>query len=186
MFNNYHTSTLYLPRPHVHCTALQIKAMESSVKVSTDRRSDRKRNRNKKRRANIRNKRKEKLHQTYAVLKELEDKKEELAQTRSQLAVTRKHALELTKGGCKPPAKCVPAQFCSRQSSVSSLRCFLRSKPTASSRMRSSAGVTHRSPDTLQHHKAINKIDRYSLISLGTGADLGSGSFGKCTRMLLK
>ena len=159
--------------------------MESSEKVSTDRRSDRKRERNKRRRGNIRKKRKEKVRQTYTVLKELEDKKEALAQARCQLAVTRKRALELTKGTCKPPTKCVAAQNNSRQNSVSSLRCFLRSKPTASSRLRSSTGVTHHSPDTIQHYQAINKIDRYSLISLGPGTHLGSGSFGKCTKMLL-
>ena len=148
----------------------------------------RKQERNRRRRRNNRNKRKERLHQTYAVLQELEEKKEELIQTRGQLATARKRALKLTvrEGACKPPMKCVPAQHNSGPSSVSSLRCFLRSKPTASSRL-TVAGVTRYSDsDTqVQNHQAINRIDRYSLVSLGADADLGSGSFGKCTKMLL-
>ena len=125
--------------------------------MEVTRSADRKQKRNKRRRSDVRNKRKEKLRQIYAVLKELEDKKEELTQTRCQLALTRKRTLELTKRACKPPTKGVPAQHNSRQSSVSSLRCFLRSKPTASSRL----GVQpyHHSPDILQRRQRINKLE---------------------------
>ena len=161
--------------------------MESGMKETT-----RKQERNRRRRRNNRNKRKERLHQTYAVLQELEEKKEELIQTRGQLAAARKRALKLTvrEGACKLPMKCVPAQHNSGPSSVSSLRCFLRSKPTASSRL-TVAGVTRYSDsDTqVQNHQAINRIDRYSLVSLGADADLGSDhleSVRKCCLVLLK
>ena len=84
--------------PTILGSAAKVQIMESSsLMVTRCMRSDSKQERNKRRRGTIRNKTKEKLRQTYVILKELEDKKVELAQTRCQLASTRKRALELTK-----------------------------------------------------------------------------------------
>ena len=142
--------------------------------------AERKRERNKRRRRCIQRKRKEKVVHAHSISKELEDKKIELAQTLSKLVQTRKRALELSKGMCKPPAK--------KSSSISSVgfRTQLRTQPTASSGLNSSHKLLrHADSETLSYQ--VNKLDRYSLKNPcgSVTCEVGSGAFGKCTKMLL-
>ena len=130
------------------------------------------RERNKRRRRCIQRNRKEKVVHAHSISKELEDKKIELAQTLSKLVQTRKRALELSK----------------KSSSISSVgfRTQLRTQPTASSGLNSSHKLLrHADSETLSYQ--VNKLDRYSLKNPcgSVTCEVGSGAFGKCTKMLL-
>ena len=119
------------------------------------------------------------MSQMFAVSKELDEKKKELTLT--------KHKLDQTKLNATNQLRQLPAQHkmnnWSRRN-ISSSRFCLQTQPTASSRMCSSQqhfldkGIT-------QCH--VNKLDRYSLKNPADtqNCELGSGSFGKCTKMIL-
>lgn len=128
------------------------------------------------------------MSQVFAVSKELEEKKEELTLTKHKLNQTKLNALELTK---QLRVRQLPTQLKTYNWSkkkvssrhVSSRLCIL-TKPTASSQLHSSQQLfTDKS--ILQCH--VKKLDRYSLKSPTDtkNCDLGSGSFGKCTKMIL-
>ena len=145
---------------------------------ATCRRTQRKRERNKRRRRSITVKRREMVRNA---LKELEHKKTELAQTRSKLVQTRKRALELSKELCKPPVK----KGHSILSSVG-FHTHFQTKPTASSGLCSSHKLLYHSNSVLLECP-VNKLDRYSLKTSDDGVtcEVGSGVFGKCTKMVL-
>ena len=156
--------------------------------VNYNKRTERKRERNKKRRRNIRSKRKEKLSQVYVVSKELDDKKKQLAQTRCKLVQARKIALELSRGQCKAPTTSA-VRRCNSITSVSSLQHLEQSRPTASSGLRTSHNCK------LFHHTEslgyqVRKLDSHSLrnpydAESGDVSEVGSGTFGKCMKMIL-
>ena len=128
------------------------------------------RERNKRRRISIREKKKEKVSQVYAKTKILE---KELAHTKSLLTQSRIRAAGLSKELYKTPKKHVTA--------LSSLRYSIRSRPTASS-----LHCDHK----LGHHPKVcqvNKLDQYSLKNPGdsSNCEVGSGTFGKCSKMFL-
>ena len=145
--------------------------MRSDVST-TCRRTQRKRERNKRRRRSITVKRREMVRNA---LKELEHKKTELAQTGSKLVQTRKRALELSKELCKPPVK--------KSHSILSSEGFhthFQTKPTASSGLCSSHKLLYHSNSVLLECP-VNKLDRYSLKTSDDGVtcEVGSGVFPK-------
>lgn len=133
----------------------------------------RKKERNKRRRHSNRKKKKIRINETFAKSISLE---KELAHTKSRLEQTKMKALELHRA-LNTPRKCSVA-------TVSSMRFNIQSKPTASSGFR---------PREVSHHIGllqsieVKALDRYSLNSTcdGSNCDVGSGTFGKCTKMLL-
>lgn len=143
------------------------------------------RERNKKRMRAVRKKRKEKVSQAFAISRDLDIKKGELAMVRRKLAHARMRsgALKLSEQLCKAPIGAIQYTDSSRNvgSMVSSLQYRLRSKPTASS-----AGL-HSSLKLLHHKRRIQcqvkKLDRHSLRSIS--CEVGSGTFGKCMKMFL-
>ena len=140
-------------------------------------RVERKRIRNRKRRINIRNKRKEHLTKTFAVSKELHDKKKELSSTLRRLEETELKAVSLTKQSQK-----IRHSVSANISSV--CRCVF-TKPTASSRLQSSkkCAACILGEDLLRCK--VTMLDRGSLnVCSSKHCELGSGSFGKCTKMV--
>ena len=145
-------------------------------------RSKRKRERNKRRRHSIQKKRKERLEHVHAVTKELKDKKKELVETKSKLAHARRRALAMSKAVCKAPKERTvisvsPAQY--------QYRPRLQTKPTASSGLCSSARHHHHT--NLPQLSQLHFLDLQSLMTPydGVARELGSGTFGKCTKMIL-
>lgn len=154
-------------------------ASEESGVSATCTRTQQIRERNKRRRRSIKIKRREIVRNAISISKELEHKKIELALTRSKLEQTRKRALELSKELCKPPVM----KSCSSSSVL--FRAHLRTKPTASSGYCSSHKFLYHSNSEILDYP-VNKLDRYSLKKTdGATCELGSGTFGKCTKMLL-
>ena len=162
------------------CTLLLMDdSKEAAGSSGTDAiRRERKRMRNKRRKSSNRIKKKEKIRQVYAKSKELE---KELTDTKSKLFQTKMKALMIRKEMCKSPA----LKKYSVSTAASSLQYFVRTKPTASSGFHSSHRVCNNSTDMLQCQ--VKRLDRYSLIStdLDDCEVLGSGTFGKCTKMIL-
>lgn len=145
-------------------------------------RSMRKRERNKRRMRCIRQKGKEKVKHVHAMAKELEVKTKELVETRSRLMQTRKRALQLSTEACKAPKKSVV--FTTASSVQTRYRARLHTKPTASS------GVSSTSRDQHQHAHTVENVPVLDPHSLkiphdGIACEIGSGTFGKCTRMFL-
>lgn len=135
---------------------------------------ERKRARNRRRKTTIRKKRKDHLAKAFSVSKELDYKKKELSSTLKRLGETKLKALSLAKQLSQNPGT---------RANISSVRHCVFTKPTASSRLRSSKKCII-GEDTLQCK--VNKLDRYSLsVGRTKTCELGSGSFGKCTKMIL-
>lgn len=105
------------------------------------------------------------------------DLEKELTHTKCRLAQVKMKALELSKEIYKTPKRSVYSV-----AKVSSLQFNVRSKPTASSSFCPRSHV-----EILQASVKIKLLDRYSLKSPrdASTCDLGSGAFGKCTKMLL-
>ena len=146
----------------------------------------RKAERNRRRRCALR-KRKEKLGQVYAISKQVRDKEQEITELWNKLVQTRHRALKLTKDVCKPPTRHIPT-LCvpnSRSGAItSSLVVCMRSKPTASSGLKSSHQLFH--ADTL--HYRINKLERNCLKCPDRATDtvvVGHGTFGQCKIMFM-
>ena len=141
------------------------------------RNDERKRERNKKRRRACRAKRKELLKNAYSICKELEEKRHQLAEARSKVLTTQKKFKALAQ--CKPPQFPPPL----RRSSTSKI---LFNKPTATSCHKSSHRLfCHLDLET--EETQLRRLDRNSLKKpCGNDTyDVGSGSFGKCMKMLL-
>lgn len=117
------------------------------------------------------------MSEACTVSKELEDKKRELSAALKRLEETKLKALNQLR---QIPIKCVD------KASISSVRHRVFTRPTASSRLHSSKKCINciLGEDTIQCK--VNKLDRYSLSACHTqSSELGSGSFGKCTKMIL-
>lgn len=128
--------------------------------------------RNKRRRQAIRLKRKKKINVTIGKSKELE---KQLAHTKSRLMQTKLKALEVSKDIFRTPNRYPVTR--------SSAFFKVGSKPTASSGLRPS----HYHAEIIQSIVKVKHLDRYSLQNPPCTAccELGSGTFGKCTKMLL-
>ena len=109
------------------------------------------------------------------------EKKKELDDTRSKLIFTRKKAIELLTDICKAPIR--PKILLT--SSIQRHRLHVRSKPTPSS------GIT--ASYLLGHHQYMGTLDNIPLLDQkslkichgGVECEVGSGTFGKCTKMFL-
>ena len=139
--------------------------------------TSRKRERNKRRRHSIRKKRKEKIDEVFSRSKDLE---KQLEDTKSQLEKSKLRSIELSQKLYKTPKAPL------RPTISSLIRYSIKSRPTPSS-------VLHPSRSHRQLHLTgtlkceINKLDISSLQRCldSESCDLGSGTFGKCTKMLL-
>jgi hypothetical protein len=135
----------------------------------------RKRERNKRRRHSIRKKRKEKIERVLSRSKDLE---KQLVDTRSQLEKSKLKSIELGKKLYNTPKAPLRPM-------ISSARYSIQSRPTPSSLLHPQSHRTLNLTGTLKCK--VNQLDKCSLqrCSGSQSCELGSGTFGKCTKMLL-